>query len=753
MAETETPNLPDVKDLLVGLGAAVRDDFTRNRRVMSFSEYLDLTVTEPTRQLRSSTQYLVDCFDHYGSSTVKYPWGEVRHFHLFDVPWDNGEDRLFGQEHVQNAVYRQLRSFVQDGRPNKLILLHGPNGSAKSTFIRCLGRALENYSTLDEGALYRFSWIFPAQKHTRGGIGFGGGGAPTPEDSLDSFAYLPDEVIDARLGDELRDHPLLLIPLDERQKLIDRLVNASKSPTFVVSDYLRQGLLSPKNRAIYEALLASYHGDYIQVLRHVRIERFEVSHRYRQGWVTVEPQLSVDATERQVTADRTLSSLPPSLQSVSVFEYGGEIVNANRGFIEFDDLLKRPLEHYKYLLTTVERAAVSMSSATLFLDLCFIGSCNDIHLAAFREIPDFQSFKGRIELVRVPFILDVRHEEALYQERLREAASRRHIAPHTAYVAALWAVLSRMRKPQIERFPSTLAEVIGKLSPLDKVELYSTGQVPDDLPPDRARELAGQIKELWHESDTYPIYEGRVGASPREMQTVLLAAAGSTRYDYVSPMVVLDEIVELCKQVSIYEFLRQDVQTGGYHDHKKLVDVAKGRLFDVIDDEVRVAVGLVEESEYGRVFDRYVSHVMHTIRKEKVRNPSTGRMEEPDEGMMKEVERTLEVTGRADDFRQSLVGKIGAWSLDHRGEKPVLTEIFSDMLRKLRDAYFEKHKKTISKGITDLVMYLSGNEGSLAIEPRARAEAALNTLITKYGYTRESARDLVGALSSMRYRS
>src|SRR6185437_7135347 len=126
----------------------------------------------------------------------------------------------------------------------------------------------------------------------------------------------------------------------------------------------------------------------------------------------------------------------------------------------------------------------------LFLDLCFIGSSNDIHLAAFREIPDFQSFKGRIELVRVPFILDVRHEEMLYKERLREAAGGRHVAPHTAYVAALWAVLSRMRKPQVERYPSTLAETIGKLSPLDKAELYATGQLPDDLTPDRARELA-----------------------------------------------------------------------------------------------------------------------------------------------------------------------------------------------------------------------------------------------------------------------
>ncbi len=743
---------PVVKETLVGLHAAVREDFTRNRRVMSFQEYLALAFAEPTRQLRSSTQYIVDCFDHYGTEMVKYPWGEIKRFKLFDAPWASGEDQLFGQETVQNETYDVMRSFVRDGRPNKLILLHGPNGSAKSTFIRCLGRGLENYSTLDEGALYRFSWIFPASKSTKGGIGFGGINGQSIE-SMESFAYLPDDQVDARLGDELRDHPLLLIPLGEREKLIGKLLENYRGKSFNVGDYMHSGTLSPKNRAIFDALLASYQGDYVQVLRHVRIERFEISHRYRTGWVTVEPQLSVDASERQITADRTLAALPPSLQSVSLHEYGGEIVGANRGIIEFDDLLKRPLEHYKYLLTTVERAELSMTSSTLFLDLAFIGSCNDIHLSAFREIPDFQSFKGRIELVRVPFILDVRHEEQLYQERLREAAGGRHIAPHTAYVAALWAVLSRMRKPQIERYPSTLAEVIGKLSPLEKTDLYTTGQVPEDLSPDRARELAAHIKDLFHESDTYPIYEGRVGASPREMQTVLLEAAGSSRYDYVSPLVVLEEIVELCKQASLYEFLRQDVQPGGYHDHKKLADVAKGRLFDVIDDEVRAAVGLVEESEYTRVFERYVTHVMTVLKKEKVRNPHSGRMEEPDEGMMKEVERTLEIPGRAEDFRQSLVGKIGAWSLDHKGQKPVMTEIFADMVRKLKDAYFEKHKKTIGKGITELVQLITGNEGHLSAESRTRADTALATLITKYGYTRESARDLVGALASMRYRT
>jgi predicted Ser/Thr protein kinase len=738
-----------VKQTLENLGEGIRKDFTRNRRVMSFAQYLELVLAEPRRQLRSAAQYMVDCFDHYGTSTVLYPWGTVRRFHLFDAGFAGGEGKLFGHEAVQNQVYRVLRGFVQDGAPGRVILLHGPNGSAKSTLIRALGRGLEHYSTLEEGAVYRFNWIFPTQKGVRGGIGFGGDGR-TPADPGDTFAFLPDEAIDARLGDELRDHPLLLIPAAERAKLI---ASALPDPgDLVVSDYLRQGSLSAKNRTIYEALLASYQGDYLKVLRHVQVERFYISHRYRTGWVTVEPQLSVDASERQITADRTLAALPPSLQSVALHEYGGEIVGANRGLIEFDDLLKRPLEAYKYLLTTVERGAVAMASATLLLDLVFIGSCNDIHLAAFREIPDFQSFKGRIELVRVPYILDVRHEEELYRQRLREAAGGRHIAPHTSYVIALWAVLTRMRKPQVDRFPSQAAEVISKLTPVHKVELYAYGTLPADLPGDRVKELVPLIKDLWHESETYPIYEGRIGASPREMQSVILAAVGSPRTPYVSPLVALDEIAELCKQTGLYDFLRQDVQPGGYHDHRALIDVVRGRLFDRIDDEVRSALGLIEESEYQRVFDQYVAHVTHWTRKEKVRNAQTGRMEDPDESLMREVEGTLEIPGRAEEFRQGLIAKIGAWSIDHRGEKPVPGKIFPDLLKKLRDAYYERHKKAIGRGVLELMAVLTGQESTLRADALDRAQRAERTLVEKYGYIRDSARELVGALIGARYR-
>src|SRR5690606_14068330 len=150
---------------------------------------------------------------------------------------------------------------------------------------------------------------------------------------------------------------------------------------------------------------ANYQGDYLKVLRHVQVERFYIQHRYREGYVTVEPQLSVDASERQITADRSVAALPAALQSVSLYEYGGELVTGNRGLIEYSDRLKRPLEAYKYLLTTVEQSSVSLSSAALFLDLVFLGTSNEIHLNAFKETAEFQSFRGRLDLVRVPYLL------------------------------------------------------------------------------------------------------------------------------------------------------------------------------------------------------------------------------------------------------------------------------------------------------------------------------------------------------------
>ena len=75
--------------------------------------------------------------DHFGAEDAQTPRGSVRRFKLFDLDFDGEarDRRVAGQEEVQNAIYRVLGNFVRAGRVNKLILLHGPNGSAKSSIV------------------------------------------------------------------------------------------------------------------------------------------------------------------------------------------------------------------------------------------------------------------------------------------------------------------------------------------------------------------------------------------------------------------------------------------------------------------------------------------------------------------------------------------------------------------------------------------------------------------------------------------
>src|ERR1019366_10026666 len=90
------------------------------------------------------------------------------------------------------------------------------NGSAKSTIAQCMMAGLEHYSTLDEGALYPFHWVFPTQKTIRGSLGFGHD--KVSGKGVDSYAHLPDDEIDAKLMVEVRDHPLFLIPTADRER-------------------------------------------------------------------------------------------------------------------------------------------------------------------------------------------------------------------------------------------------------------------------------------------------------------------------------------------------------------------------------------------------------------------------------------------------------------------------------------------------------------------------------------------------------
>jgi predicted Ser/Thr protein kinase len=729
------------------LSASVRDRFLAEKRLLTFDEYLSELIAHPYRHSRDAARYLKDCVDSYGSQEIERPYGKVRRFKLFDQAFvDQGEGgprvRLAGHEDLQNAFYRALANFVREGRANRLILLHGPNGSAKSTFADCIMRALEHYSTTDDGASYRFSWVFSRSVDERS-IGFSSSKAAA---ALESLAHIDPEKISAKLVSELREHPLLLLPLDERRALLKRAyesANVNEAPP----DWLWNGRLGRKNAAIFDALLASYGGDLRRVLSHVQVERFYVSRRYRTAAVTIGPQMSVDAGERQITADRSLGELPAALTSVALYETQGELVDGQCGVVEYSDLLKRPLDAWKYLLMAIEDGEVALTMSMLTVNAVLIASTNEVHLEAFRQHPEYNSFRARLVTLRAGYLLDYHAEQEIYDNQIIPQL-RRHVTPHATYVAALWAVLTRLLPSKAEHYDEpALGKIAVELSPLEKARLYSDGTIPRRFGSDQSKILRAGLAEVAREFEARSTYEGLIGASPREIRTVLLDATQHPLHACLSPLAVLEQLEALCERGD-YEFL-QVKPDGGYHAVREFLTQVRTAFLDRVDGEVRASTGLVEEGRYEELLDRYVAHVSLWNKGERYRDPITGDYSDPDRTLLQRVEGILEVKN-AEEFRRNLINTVAAHAIDHPGEAMDYARIFPRYLEQVKEAYFTEHRSHIAGLIGEVLAFLSPHASSLSPEAQTRAARSFERLQAT-GYCKLCAPAVLGELLSERY--
>ncbi len=732
---------------LARIGASVRERFAQERRVLSFDEYLALFEQSPYRFTRDAARYLKDCIDHFGTVEIDRAGQKAKRYTLFDLPWDERRknERLVGQEDIQDEFHRALGNFVREGRINRLVMLHGPNGSAKSTFVSCLMKALEHYATIEEGAIYVFSWIFPRGRDGRA-VGFG-----SVDDAANmgpSYAHLPDASIELRLGSELRESPLLLLPSADRRRVLTdafQRANIDDAPPASITD----GALGAKNRQIFEALLTAYRGDLGKVLAHVRVERFYVSQRYRQGAVTVGPQMAVDAREQQISVDRSLGSLPASLQSLALFETHGDLVDASSGILEFSDLLKRPLDAWRYLLLAIEEGEISLGQSVMPINTVLVATSNDVHLKAFREHHEYRSFRGRLSLIKVPYLLEHSAERSIYDGQIVPQL-RGEVAPHSTYVAALWAVLTRLRRPVLDSYPNKkLGHLAVQLTPLEKADYYDDLTIPNRFTNDEISELKAGWELVRRESDPWALYEGSTGASPREIRMILLDAAQDARHHGLSPLSVLEKIRELCDSDD-FDFLKEPPE-GGYHDHRGFIEQVRGRWLDRVDEEIRAATGLVDEAQYVELFDRYVTHVSYSLKKERIYNAMTGKNEDPDQKLMDNVEQMLGVTKNQEAFRRDIMSGVAAHAIDNPGEKPSFPRVFPRLLAQVREATYLKRKKQIGEIIEDIQASISGNTKNIPADRMRRAEDTKRRMIEQHGYKDRSLGDALTELLRRRY--
>ncbi|MBU1533799.1 hypothetical protein KKF84_00680 [Myxococcota bacterium] len=704
---------------------------TKVTKVLTFDDYLERVRLNPRRMLRDSLTYVRDCIDYFGSYKVMRHGVQVRRFALFDAPFDQGRDRLVGQEGAQNDFYGWLESQLSMGRSPRLFLLHGPNGSAKSTFFRTLMRGLEAYSDLEEGARYRFNWIFPSGTYENKGIGFGAKSGEKPVTS-ESYALLDSHHIDALLPDEFRDLPILLIPADIRREIISQWVSESDDPDFTIPHWIECGNLHPRNRQICDALLLSSPG-LMDVYRYIQVERYSLSRRYRRGLVTVEPKMAADATIRQITADKSLSSLPPSLQNLELYRYGGDLVDANAGLIEFADLFKKPVEGFKYLINTLEEGYLNLDAVILQFNLCFTGSVNDRHLMAFTETSEFASFEGRTEFVSMPYLLSFELEQEIQRQALENEHFIKKISPHILEAVGLWAVMTRLVKPVVD--DTEIMDIISELNVYEKAILYDRGLLPRKYPTKIEQRIRSILPDLAFQRLSAVVYEGGIGASPRLVRSLLLRAA--TRYDtpWLSAVNVFKEMERLGKDKSTHEFLNYPAQEGGYHDYKAIVAFALSHWESQVARDLWAAAELVDVGATNERLERYITTIIHYIKGEKIKDEMTGAYMDPSESAMKSFENELGITEDPYEYRSSCISRIGAYKIDFPEENVQLPVIFSRELETLTEKMLSERSHQLKNILEGLLVYLS-TERESSEEVSGQLEAVRKRLLNM-GYTDE----------------
>lgn len=742
-------------DLLNQFRQSSVDRFRSRQRIRSFAGFMDDFLANPYPYLRNSPRYLCDMFEFYGSSEVQRSGDTERRWNFFDLEFAQAEDSLVGQEQVQNAIYMKLRQFAQNGKAERLILLHGPNGSSKSTTIQSIMHGMTDYSIHKEGALYRFNWIFPEKSVEGGRIGFD----EAHDDETGSFAFLKEKDIRSILRCELKDSPLFLIPKQERKDLIDKALELHpeiSQKSHFNFDWAIHGDLSQKSKWIYEALLATHQGDWLEVMRHVQIERFFHSRRYRLGCISIEPQGNIDVQIRPVGHEG--KSLPGILHGMPLYELEGELVDANRGLCEYSDFLKRPPETNKYLLTTSEKGTIQLPHYRAHLDLVLTGTANEKQLNLFKRTPDFSSFKGRLALVRVPYLLEYSREAELYQRHIARHASGESVAPHTAEMTALWAVMTRLKRPIPGNHAPAMAPLVARLSPLQKALLYDSGEVDFDLKEEDRKLLNQNVIQLKREhyeaegefEGIYGAeYEGRRGVSPRDMMMLIATAAERKSWNSISPLSIFQELESFVKEVSVHDFLRIP-HDNTYHDSAQFIGDVRKHYLDIVRQEVYESIGIVEEGEFDRVFVDYFQQVKSYNSGQKHYSEQSGQFIEPSQDLMGRVEELLNVSQSVPGFRSDLMSRIGAYATENP-DKPInYQDVFPEIYRKLKHSFWKERESTLDEAQKTMLTYFTEDRSTLTGADITMVENTLQKLVDRYGYDVKSARDVIAFVASNR---
>ena len=557
---------------------------------------------------------------------------------------------FFGMERPLEKVMRFLRSASMRGEESRqVLLLLGPVGAGKSALVEHIKLALE--------------------------------ASPS--------AYVLD-------GCPIREEPLHLIPRSLR-------ANFEKQYKMKV-----EGDLCPVCR---HRLMTEFESDFTRF----PITQSSFSVRARKG-VGVVPPMDPNTQDTSLligSEDISKLDLYPE-DDPRVLSLNGAFNVGNRGIVEFVEVFKNEIEFLHTMITATQEKNVPSpgKQAMIYFDGVILAHCNEAEWNKFKSEHTNEAILDRIVRVNVPYCLEYEQEVKIYEKLIDRSDFECHIAPHTLEVAAMFAVLSRLK-------------ISNKVDPLTKMKIYNGEEIVE-----KGLVKKVDIRDLREEVED----EGMTGISTRFIMKAIDAALSDSTKNMITPISIRDALIKQVKE-----------QIVNPEDRKVCLAFLQKTLHEeylsILEKEITKAFVSAYEEQAESLFNNYLDHAEAFVNNTKVKDRVTNEEMESDEKFLASIEEQIGIKGSAkNNFRADISSYMFAKLrrgevIDWRSYGPLREAIETKLVASVKD---------ISRIVT--------KSKSRDVKQQKKFNAMVQTLMENYGYTADSAEEVIKFASNNLWR-
>ncbi|WP_101843328.1 PrkA family serine protein kinase [Halobacillus sp. Marseille-P3879] len=533
----------------------------------------------------------------------------------------------------------------------RILLLMGPVSGGKSTLVNLLKRGLEKYSYTDKGAVFAIK------------------GCPMHEDPL--------HMIPHHLRDEFREKYGIRI----------------------------EGSLSPLNTMRLEQ-------DYGGRIEDVLVERVFFSEDKRTGIGTFSPSdpKSQDIADLTGSIDFSTIAQFGSESDPRAYRFDGELNKANRGIMEFQEILKCDEKFLWHLLSLTQEGNFKAGRfALISADELIIAHTNEAEYRSFIANKKNEALHSRMIIMPIPYNLKVTEEEKIYEKMILDSDIRDvHIAPHTLRVAAMFTVLTRLKESK-----KASIDLLKKMYLYDGEELEGFSEV--------------DVEELRKEFSD----EGMTGIDPRYVINRISSTIIKKEMTSINALDVLRSLKDgLDSHASIS---KEDKER-----YLEFISLARKQYDDLAKKEVQKAFVYSYEESAVTLMDNYLDNVEAYCNKTKLRDPLTGEEMNPDERLMRSIEEQIGVSENAKKaFREEILIRISAYA--RKGKK-----FDYQSHERLREAI----QKKLFADLKDIVKITTSTK-TPDEQQLKKINEVVATLVDEHGYNSTSANELLKYVGSL----